>query len=121
MLEKQTKKTFREQLSANYIKGWGVIEFDPEDGEINYWYQQGFRAGFCFNRQSLGWSSSEAAKVFTGVVDLYTKSFGDPIGPAETRMWNRYISLADEETWIVVKNPALITLALMTVDLYENI
>lgn len=121
MLEQQTKKAFRERLKVNYLKSWGVIEFDPADTEINYWYQQGFRAGFCFDRNSLRWGMSEAAKVFKGVVDLYTQSFGDPVGPAEKRVWNRYISLADEETWVVVKNPTLITLALMTVDLREHV
>ena len=122
MVERKTRHEFRNWLHCvNNPEGWGCFEFDPADGELRQWYQYGYRAAFCFSRRATAWKESEASRVFAGVRKMFTDSFGEPRGPASDREWNQYVSLADGEEWIVVRNPSLITLALLTVDLRETI
>lgn len=122
MVERMTRHDFRSWLhDVNNREGWGCFEFDPEDGELRQWYQYGYRAAFCFSRRQLSWKETEASQVYSSVKKMFTGSFGEPRGPASGREWNQYVSLADSEEWIVVRNPALITLALLTVDLRERV
>jgi hypothetical protein len=122
MVERNTRHEFRNSLHCvTNSKGWGCFEFDPEDRELDRWYQQGYRAAFCFSRRATAWKDSDASRMFAGVKQRYTEQFGEPRGPASDREWNLYVSLADGEEWIVVRNPALITLALLSVDSAERV
>jgi hypothetical protein len=121
MLQIKTKQQASEWLGLNYHPGWLAFEFDPADKDLDFWQQLGYRAGFVFNRANLSWSRSDACAMYGEVLRYFENTLG-PIGhrPAGQRPWNRYVSLVDQREWIVVCNPALITLALLAANIEQQ-
>lgn len=121
MLEVKTKRQANDWINRNYNPGWLAFEFDPADEDLDFWQQLGFRAGFVFNRQQLGWRSSESSAMYNEVVRYFEKTLG-PTGnrPADQRPWNQYVSLVDQRQWIVVCNPAHVTLALLSANIKQQ-
>lgn len=90
-----------------------VVELDP--GEFAHWHRCGFVVAVCFSRQWLAWANSQACHTLKCLEQFLLNHYGKPTGPADTRPWNRYVSLAESVEWIVMRDPRVLTLALLSI------
>ncbi len=92
------------------------FEFEQNDPHLAGWLGAGYRCGWVFERRALDWSP-HSKQFYTGLLDLYTRSLGAPTGPWAQRVWNTVIILPKGENWIMLRQPSLITLGSLTLDL----
>lgn len=95
------------------------FEFDPNDAHLSGWIGAGYRAGWVFSRRSMSWAK-DCVNNHDGLLELYTRSLGEPKGPWAQRVWNTVIVLPKSEHWILLRQPALLTLGSLTLDLTRH-
>jgi hypothetical protein len=95
------------------------VAVDLISDDFAHWQQCGFTVAFCFSRHWLSWAGSEASHVHRCVEQFLINQYGRQSGPANTRQWNKYISLEQNLEWIVMRDPRVLSLALLCIS-YKN-
>lgn len=103
----------RAALAREHYVGF---EFEQDDPHLAGWLGAGYNCGWIFNRRALDWPT-DSKQFYEGLLDLYTRSLGEPTGPWAQRVWNTVIILSKSEHWILLRQPSLITLGSLTLDL----